>query len=862
MALSYNEYTANGTDVMFVSKPYLKEEHLAVYVDGVLQNPSSYTVSGTTVTFNSAPVVNSVVRIGRLTNQNNRLVNYEDGALLTETVLDSDANQLFYMAQEAIDRANDSITKNNAGNYSASNGRIINVSSPVDDNDVVTKGFLSPNLDNINTVANISSDITTAIGLSSEISTVASDSTVINTVANNLTSINNFEDTYSISNTAPASPTAGDLWFDTTPSELVMKVYNGSVWTLAASSVNGTANRYSYTATAGQTTFAATYDVGYVDVYLNGVKLVSGASNDFTATNGTSVVLTTGASAGDTLDIIGYGTFALGTTSLNNLTDVSTSGVANGQYLAYNSSNARFEPKNNLVTSVKDFGAVGDGVTDDTNAIQAAINSFGIRGGIVKLPSNGAFVITNLTLPSNVSIEGSVTLLDGAASGTWDNQLGSTLFVSGTINLSGQSAGIRNVAVLSSILNGYIKPTTDEEADTLVGSFSGTAFTLSARGTVLENLLVLGFNEVVTDSGNRHRIHNVRFDCTGGITVGGGSDLTKITDCHAWPYVTADLGLSTSVNYRSGVAFGFAGNCDKYLMRDLYSFGHEVGYKFLGSTGNIVQSCAAFNLQADSGNIGGSGTSKGVWVGSYVSNMDFYEATMQNNDINIQVATQGADSGGGSRLDKIKFHGGKCLEASSKFVHVVDGYVGISGMSFQKGSTATVIIDWTASDGGYITNNDFEEMAVSSGTPIINFANSTVDRLVQRIGNFQNSSIHPDNVFIDNQLDMTREVITSSGELVINTGVINVVGSRHTVDTEGGSGTDDLDTINGGVDGMRLWLRAASSSRTIVCKDATGNLALVGDFSLTHATDYIELIYEASIGGGTWVEETRSNNTV
>jgi hypothetical protein len=665
-------------------------------------------------------------------------------------------------------------------------------------------------------------------------------------------------DVYTISAVAPSSPDTGELWFDTANN--VMKVYDGSGFVPAGSSVNGTSERYNYVATAGQTTFTAVYDGSYVDVYLNGVKLVLGT--DFTATSGTNIVLSAGAAAGDTVDIVGYGAFELGTTSLNNLTDVSTSGVTNGQYLAYNSSNARFEPKNNLVTSVKDFGAVGDGVTDDTNAIQAAINSFGIRGGIVKLPSNGAFAITNLTLPSNVSIEGSVTLLDGVASGTWDNQLGSTLFVSGTINLSGQSTGIRNVAVLSSILNGYIKPTTDEEADTLVGSFSGTAFTLSARGTVLENLLVLGFNEVVTDSGNRHRIHNVRFDCTGGITVGGGSDLTKITDCHAWPYVTADLGLSTSVNYRSGVAFGFAGNCDKYLMRDLYSFGHEVGYKFLGSTGNIVQSCAAFNLQADSGNIGGSGTSKGVWVGSYVSNMDFYEATMQNNDINIQVATQGADIGGGSRLDKIKFHGGKCLEASSKFVHVVDGYVGISGMSFQKGSTATVIIDWTASDGGYITNNDFEEMAVSSGTPIINFANSTVDRLVQRIGNFQKSSIHPDNVFIDNQLDMTREVITSSGELVINTGVINVVGSRHTVDTEGGSGTDDLDTINGGVDGMRLWLRAASSSRTIVCKDATGNLALVGDFSLTHATDYIELIYEASIGGGTWVEETRSNNTV
>ena len=321
MALSYNEYIANGTDVMFVSKPYLKEEHLAVYVDGVLQTPTSYTVSGTSVTFNSAPVVNSVVRIGRLTNQNSRLVDYQDGSLLTEAVLDSDATQLFYMAQEAIDRANDGIIKNYTGNYDAGNKRISNVASPLADNDVVTKGFLSPNLDNINTVAGISSDVTTTAGISSEISAVVNNTAAINTVSNSISDVNKYADTYFISNTAPPYPTAGDLWFDTTPSVLTMKVYKGSSWEGLSSVVNGSANRYSYTATAGQTTFPAVYEVGYVDVYLNGVRLVNGASNDFTATDGTFIVLTTGATVGDTLDIVGYGTFTLETEQQNYLTN-------------------------------------------------------------------------------------------------------------------------------------------------------------------------------------------------------------------------------------------------------------------------------------------------------------------------------------------------------------------------------------------------------------------------------------------------------------------------------------------------------------------------------------------------------------
>ena len=61
-----------------------------------------------------------------------------------------------------------------------------------------------------------------------------------------------------------------------------------------------------FTATSGQTTFTVTnsYTVGYVDVYLNGVKLVNG--DDYTATNGTTIVLTIGATTGDSVSIIAY----------------------------------------------------------------------------------------------------------------------------------------------------------------------------------------------------------------------------------------------------------------------------------------------------------------------------------------------------------------------------------------------------------------------------------------------------------------------------------------------------------------------------------------------------------------------------
>jgi len=109
----------------------------------------------------------------------------------------------------------------------------------------------------------------------------------------------------------------------------------------------GLRTRYNYTATAGQTSFTGadnnnvtlTYtDTNYTDVYLNGTLLL--AVTDYASTTGTSIVLTSGASLNDVLEVVVYDVFSVADTvsavdggtfkgNVNFSTDVDVDGTTN-----------------------------------------------------------------------------------------------------------------------------------------------------------------------------------------------------------------------------------------------------------------------------------------------------------------------------------------------------------------------------------------------------------------------------------------------------------------------------------------------------------------------------------------------------
>ena len=100
-------------------------------------------------------------------------------------------------------------------------------------------------------------------------------------------------------------------------------------------------NSQVFTATAGQTTFSFTYNVNYLDVFVNGVKL---PTSEFTANNGTSVVLDDACFVNDTVELITYNTTTSssasgGAQNLDQLDDVSITGIpVIGETLQHNGS--------------------------------------------------------------------------------------------------------------------------------------------------------------------------------------------------------------------------------------------------------------------------------------------------------------------------------------------------------------------------------------------------------------------------------------------------------------------------------------------------------------------------------------------
>ena len=122
--------------------------------------------------------------------------------------------------------------------------------------------------------------------------------------------------------------------------------------------------------------------------------------------------------------------------------DVNISGAINATKLNFLQAGASgvartVDSKLKDVVSVKDFGAVGDGVANDTAAIQAALNAH----NVIYVP-NGTYLCGALTFNSQNVLKGE------SRSGSTLTYTGSTNFITGGVDLS--RVGFENLTILES----------------------------------------------------------------------------------------------------------------------------------------------------------------------------------------------------------------------------------------------------------------------------------------------------------------------------------------------------------------------------------------------------------------------------
>ena len=204
-----------------------------------------------------------------------------------------------------------------SGEVAMGNNKITGLASPVASTDASSKGYVDGVLGSATSASTSATTATTQAGIATtkagEAANSASAALASEQAAAN--SYDDFDDRYlGAKASAPTLDNDGDalvigaLYFNSTTN--IMNVYGSGGWQSAGSAVNGTSDRQTYiVANANQTVFAATYDAGYIDVYLNGVKQLMGT--DVTATNGTSVTFASGTAINDIVDIVAYGTFVL-----------------------------------------------------------------------------------------------------------------------------------------------------------------------------------------------------------------------------------------------------------------------------------------------------------------------------------------------------------------------------------------------------------------------------------------------------------------------------------------------------------------------------------------------------------------------
>jgi hypothetical protein len=257
------------------------------------------------------------------------------------------------------------------------------------------------------------------------------------------------------------------------------------------------------------------------------------------------------------------------------------------------------------------FGAIGDGVADDTTAFQAAVTAASTTG-INKVFATRKYYIGDISIPSGVFVVGELSQHAEYAklAQNYYDLTSQLLQQTGTSITMAGGCGLKGVLTIREGLS--LPATNGSQCATLVSQFEGTSVITASDSVFFDNVLLMGHTLGIDTNASGGvlaggaYLHRVRGDCTNGINLKDSAEICELNFCRFFPWLTilaydTAPGASTSNLQRSGTAYYIGNRNDWSLLTGCFSYGYNIGYK-LENCSNITL------LRCGSDNVTGTGT--------------------------------------------------------------------------------------------------------------------------------------------------------------------------------------------------------------------------------------------------------------
>jgi hypothetical protein len=276
------------------------------------------------------------------------------------------------------------------------------------------------------------------------------------------------------------------------------------------------------------------------------------------------------------------------------------------------------------VYNVRDYGARGDGTSDDTAAFQKALDAAGQAHGGTVFAGRGNYLFTgHLVVPDAVTLQGTWKSVPSHLGMRDRNRAKPT--DEGTTFLITENEGRENGAPFillsnNSTLSGVVLYYPRQLRTNTPSAYPYAVAAHGKNPAVLDVEMLNPYNGIDASGSERHLLRNISgqpLHC--GIYVDNILDIGRIENVHFNPWWSG-AGTNTAYQWElhNGEAFVF-GRSDWEYVLNTFCYGYKVGYKFVHTTrgdcnGNflgigaddcltavVVEQCAPFGLLISNG---------------------------------------------------------------------------------------------------------------------------------------------------------------------------------------------------------------------------------------------------------------------